>query len=185
MKKGFTLIELMVSVAVFSLALTAALGIFVSSLKVQRYALSSQQISSQSSYIMEYMSRAARMARKDVDAICISYWDSGELIKLNYKKTRDGQGIKFLNYQDQCQEFFLEGTRLKENKNGVENYLTGSDLEVLSFKVGPDSSWDQEDDEQPRVVLFLEIQGKGQGSGQRPNLKLQTAVSQRNIDIRK
>ncbi|HJN62026.1 MAG TPA: type II secretion system protein, partial [Candidatus Parcubacteria bacterium] len=72
MKKGFTLIELMVSVAVFSLALTAALGIFVSSLKVQRYALSSQQISSQSSYIMEYMSRAARMARKDVDAICIT-----------------------------------------------------------------------------------------------------------------
>tara|TARA_Y100000310_G_scaffold85265_2_gene82125 strand:+ start:13677 stop:14222 length:546 start_codon:yes stop_codon:yes gene_type:complete len=181
MKKGFTLIELMVSVAVFSLALTAALGIFVSSLKVQRYALSSQQISSQSSYIMEYMSRAARMAKKDVDATCIT----GEPIKLNYKKTHDGQGIKFLNYQGQCQEFFLEGDRLKENKNGVENYLTGSNIEVLRFKVGPDGSWDQEDDEQPRVVLFLEIQGKGQGSGQRPNLKLQTAVSQRNIDIRK
>lgn len=179
-ERGMTLIELLVGIFIFSLVLGAASGLFVSAIQNQNRALSSQQLLSQTSYLAEYVGKAIRMAKKDVDGNCISP-------KLNYATTTSGSGIKFKNYLDQCQEFFREwdGTaqvyRLKEDKAGSQNYLTSPNLNIVSFNIGPSDSWDQDDDLQPRATISLEI--RKAGPGPQPKIRIQTTISQRRLDI--
>lgn len=177
--KGFTLVEMLVAVTVFILIVTAASGIFVSSLKAQRKSLASQQLLDQTSYIAEYMSRAIRMAKKDVAGECIT-------AKLNYEKTRSGKGLKFKNYQDICQEFFWDTAtnQLKEIKGGQENFLTSHSLQILALNIKL-AGESQNDDAQPRVTIFLDIKGKGEKPEMQPEIRIQTTISQRNLDVRK
>ncbi|MBU4481359.1 prepilin-type N-terminal cleavage/methylation domain-containing protein [Patescibacteria group bacterium] len=185
--KGFTLVEMLVTLFIFSITFGAASGLFVSAIKNQSRTLASQQLLDQTSYLIEYMGRALRMARKDD----IDYGDgavnclSGD--KVNFATTTGG--IKFRNYNNQCQEFYRECAgevcRLKEKKGPVgseiENYLTSPNLYVESFNIGPSDSWDQDDNLQPRVTMFLEIRKAGAGS--QPKIKIQTTISQRELDI--
>lgn len=168
---GFTIVEMMVAVAIFALVAAASSEIFVSSIKNQRRYLASQEILDQASYFLEYVSKALRMAKKDIDGVCIT-------ATFNYQKTQDNPGIRFMNYQGICQEFYLENGQLKERKGVAVSALTSSNLQVVSFNIGPDGSWDQGDEEQPKVTFSLEIQGKEQAK-----IKIQTTVSQRNPDI--
>jgi hypothetical protein len=121
------------------------------------------------------------MAKKDVSGTCISK-------NMNYELTRDGKGIKFLNYNDSCQEFYWDVNsiprRLNEVKNSITLPLTSGDLDVISFKIGPGDSWDQNDNEQPRVTVLLEVKGvKSKKEELQPEIKIQTTISQRNLDI--
>ncbi len=168
MNRGFTLIEMVVATAIFVLVMTAASGLLVSGLRGQRQSLAHQQVLSQTSYLMEYMSRAVRMARKDMAGTCTG------TPKLNYAFS--GQCLKFINYKNQCQQFCLEDGRLK-NENGV--YLTSGDLQINSFNVSL-SGQTQDDDLQPKATIFLDIVGQ-----EMTNIKIQSTVSQRNLDVRK
>lgn len=180
MTKGFTLIEMMVAVVIFSLIMGAISGLFISVLRVQKRTLASQRLLDQTSYAMEYMSRTLRMAKKDLTGNCIT---SGT----NYQKTRGGAGLKFINYKDECWEFFLESSQLKETRKiGTPQQetlgLTSSELQIISlnFNLRGES---QTDNDQPMVTLFLSIRSVGVGSDQ-PEIKIQTTISQRNLDIR-
>lgn len=173
-KAGFTLIETVVAVAIFSLLISAVSGIFVFFLKAQKHSLATQEVLSQTSYAMEYMSKALRMARKDdLNGTCTIAGTP----KLNYAFV--SQCIRFRNYYDQCQEFCLDGVKLKEIKDGNENYLTSGNLTVNNFNIGL-TGQQQTDSLQPKVIIFLDVSGKEQS-----NIKIQTTISQRNLDIRK
>ncbi|MBI2450410.1 MAG: prepilin-type N-terminal cleavage/methylation domain-containing protein [Candidatus Nealsonbacteria bacterium] len=166
--KGFTLIELMVSVAVFVLAVSAASGLFASSIKLQRNSIANQQLLAQTSYLTEYISRAVRMAKKDLTGACTG------AAKLNYSFSN--QCLKFSNYKDQCQQFCLVGSRITD---GGVNYFTSNDLNVLLFNVNL-SGQTQSDNVQPKIGISLEIQGK-----ENFKVKIQTAVSQRSLDVKR
>ena len=174
---GFTLIEMLVAMLIFSLITGTAIGVLISALDAQRRLLATQELLSQTSYVMEYMGRAIRMARKDIDGSCITD-------RLNYEKTHAGQGIEFKNSRGVCQEFYLDGTRLVEIRGGERSYLTSERLEVFAFNIGPDHNWDQDDNYQPRVTLFLEIIAKEGRLEDRPRIQIQTTISQRSPDIR-
>jgi prepilin-type N-terminal cleavage/methylation domain-containing protein len=166
---GFTLVETLVAMAIFSMIVGAALGIFVTGVRSQRKVLASQQVLDQTSYVLEYMSRALRMAKKDLLGNCIA-------ANSNYALT--GSGIKFKNYKNECQEFYLESGQLKESKNGGSGIaLTSSNLTVNYFGISS-SGWLQTDNIQPSVTIFLDVIGKEQAG-----IKIQTAVSQRNLDV--
>ena len=168
--KGFTLIEMVVAVAVFSLLVSVSTGILLSSLKAQRQSLATQEVLDQTSYLMEYMSRSLRMAKKDLAGTCTG------TAKLNYAFT--GQCIKFINYHNECQQFCLDGTRIR-NEAGV--YLTSSNLNVSFFGVNLSGQYQPPADTlQPRLTISLIIQGKEQSM-----IKIQTTISQRNPDVRK
>lgn len=175
-KKGFTLVEMMVALGIFSMALGITSQTFVAGIKLQRKFLASTESLNEISYLMEYMARSIRMAYKDMAPVCLT------TAKLNYESTYDGEGIKFMKKNSQCQEFYLDGETLYESKNnGAEiNALTSPKIKVIAFNVGPSDSWDQEDEEQPRVTLFLEVEAH---DGTR--VRMQTTVSQRNKDTRK
>lgn len=168
MKNSFTLVEILVAVAVFSFMVAVASGVFASGLKSQRTSLATQELLDQTSYLFEYMSRAIRMARKDTTGICTG------AAKLNYAFS--GNCLKFSNYKNNCQRFCLEGTRLKDQDG---NYLTSKNLRVTNFNVNL-SGQTQNDDYQPKITFFLGVEGE-EGS----SIKIQTTISQRNLDIQK
>lgn len=170
---GFTLIEMMVAVAIFMIVVTAVSTLFVQAIRAQRRNLAYQELSDQTSYVMEYMSRAIRMAKKDMDGACTG------TPKLNY--SFGGQCLKFKNYDSECQEFCLDVTRLKEIKAGVHNYLTSPELTVSSFNIVP-QGWAQPpaDYLQPLVSILLEIEGR-EGA----KIQIQTSISQRDLDVQR
>ncbi len=190
MSRGLTLIELLVAVTMLGLTMVAVVGIFVSTIQGQNRSLASQQLVSQTSYVLEYTNRTIRMAKKD-DGLgsCTG------TPHLNYFKTEEGHGIRFLNYHGRCQEFRLntDTDRLQERKStdhaseyfGSWLDVTSDEVEVLAFNIGPDDSWDQDDDEQPRVTLHFDIRSKATGleTKHQPRIRIQTTVSQRNLDV--
>ncbi|MDO8436187.1 MAG: type II secretion system protein, partial [bacterium] len=179
MIKAFTLIELMVAVLVFSIIAAAASGILISSLKSQKRILAEQRILGQTSYILEYMSRTLRMAKKDLIGDCIN-------VKMNYEKTRAGNGLQFINYKDECWEFFLDNNELKERRKiGTVDEeilsLTSSNLKVNSLNFNLIGR-PVDDNSQPRVTFSLSVRGVDFGVSQ-PDIKIQTTISQRNLDV--
>ena len=171
--KGFTLVEMLVSILIFSIIIGAATGVFVSAIKLQRYSLTHQQLLDQTSYAMEYMSRAIRMAQKDTVGGCTD----GK----NYKVI-DENHLKFMSYNSVlygCQEFFLEGNQLKTKNDNLSTLpLISPNFRVTSLKFSVSGD---ESGKQPRVTVFMEVQGEGSGS--QPRLRIQTTISQRNLNI--
>lgn len=192
---GFTLIELTVALALFLLVGGAALNLLVSSISAQRYSLASQGLVNQASYVTEYMTRALRQAeREEADPpVCLS------ATGLSYELIRSGEGIRFIDVDGRCREFFLENEKIKEleitagvgkglakgkgkgkgkgpTPGAVE--LTSQDLTVTSLQFSIRGA-SQADNTQPQVTIADDFQEPTI----RFRVRLQTTVSQRNLDL--
>ncbi len=181
-KKGYTLIEVLVSSTLFFMVIAGPTGLFISSMRSQARTLALRETIDNTSHILEHISRSLRMARKDIDGTCIT---SGN----NYENPgSDLSRVRFLNYDGLCQEFSLINDRLEEKKSvdgssdnlGTGSYLTSDDLIIsfLNFKLSGEG---QEDDLQPRLTMAFEIGKKGQPETSRT--RIQTTISQRNLDV--
>ncbi len=189
MNKGFTLIELIVSVAIFSLIISAAAGLLVNGLKAQRRALAYQGLADQVSFAAENISRSARMAKKELfnhAFNCLSVRGR------NYENS-GGNKLRFIKYDydaaaNVCHEFFLEAGQLKEFRKNlttgaeITQPLTSADFQINSFIVRL-SGESQSDNIQPFATFFLDVQSAGQKADETVSLKLQTSISQRNLDV--
>lgn len=174
MEKAFTLIELLVSIVIFIIIITIVGDIFVSASKAQTMNLEANDLLSQGNYAMEYMSRAIRMAQKDVSGNCICS-------DCNYQTV--GQGISFMNYEGKCQSFFLQNGQLMELKDGSTLPLTSKNVEIIYFNIAPQDSWSQGDSKQPRVTFALAMETKESFRSEKFKVQFQTTLSQRNLDI--
>lgn len=161
-QKGFTLVELIVVLAVFLFIIGVAITIFLSIITNQKSVLAEQKILNQISYTEERVSKALRMAKKDTDGSCLKDELAGTLYTgFTYLFTRrdeaKGQytGIRFINQSDidpvtgkaACVEFYwdVDDNVLKERKfymntagagmtPGSEIPLTSEDLEIQFVK---------------------------------------------------
>jgi type II secretory pathway pseudopilin PulG len=187
-KNGYTLVEIMAAVFIFFVVTSSLATFFATSLRSQREILASQEMIDNISYTMEYMSRALRMARKDdIEVNCLTG------TKVNYELTRSGAGIKFVNYDSTgavpvCQEFYLSDGRLVEWKSiggvGSTNYLTSENVTVDYFTIGPSGSWDQDDELQPEVTIYVAARTLLSAElAMQPSIEVQTSISQRNLDV--
>lgn len=179
-EKGFTIIEIVVAVSVFSIIVMIIFGLAIAAIKEQRRHYVSQDAFGQLGYALEYMSRTVRMAQKDLNGTCIG-------AKENYQLTHAGKGIKFINFEGECQEFFLDSldNSLKEVRAAnPTSSLTSDTIEVIDFTVRLQNE-SQLDTKQPIVTLLIKVKGKGGEVEERFEATIQTSLSQRNLDIRK
>ena|SRR3989344_9093087 len=201
--KGFTLVELIVVMAVLLFVVGTAVGIFISVVQHQGIILYEQELLNQASFVLERMSKALRVAKKEsspatclIDSFGVSYPG------YNYLLTRyiSGvyTGIKFINQSDDnaCQEFYLDNTDpdnpvLREIKdNGVEVAITSDKLMINSIRFGINGKTDfgagdtpaapGDNDIQPRITIYLDIQTKGVNN--QSVKKIQTTISQRDLN---
>jgi len=205
MNKGFTLIELIISVAVFLLVVGTASTIFIYTVNHQRRILADAQLLNQISYVKEYMSKALRMAIKDEEGSCLPK----DYIYMLTRVDESGfyRGIKFINQSADgvCQEFFLDNAVpgdtsapliLKElkNSNNLDDAvpLTSDSLKLEFVRFGingasgcyggencPDGA-SLGDGIQPRVTILFNVKAS-EDSEESGNL-FQTTVSQRNLN---
>lgn len=168
--KGITLIEIMISLAIFAIVLVGVVNLFISLLKKQKDLMDRAYVLNSLSYTMEYMSKSIRMAQKDLTGSCIAPGKNFEQV---------GSSLRFKSYNDECQEFFLDSKILKVSKNNVVHNLTPSNILVdeLNFAVVGEV---QTDDTQPKVSFSMKAKAQ---NGQISPLFIQTTVSQRMLDI--
>jgi len=171
MKKGFTLIELLISITIFSIVMVAFLGLFISAFKYQKRSLNTIYLLNSTSYITEYMSRALRMAKKDLSSACISS-------KYNFENPEDDSSkIRFLNYNNECQGFYLINEAIVVEKDEVVQNLSPANISVknLKFEIKGEK---QDDNFQPKVTFTI-----GLIIGEQM-INLQSTISQRDLDVK-
>ena len=171
--RGYTLIEILVAVAIFFVLVAGPAGLFVSAIRSQIRALALREIIDNSSHAIEYISRSLRMAKKDLGGACIT-------AGYNYENPSGLSTIKFLDYEGFCRQFYLSGGVLRWQSGAEDLPLTSDDLEVteLKFEI---SGASQGDTFQPKVTMLFEI--KKRGALDSPTLRIQTTTSQRNLDV--
>ena len=202
--KGFTLIELIIVMAVFLFIVGAALGIFISIVQSQRRVLAEQQFLNQISYVEEHMSKALRMA--DTESALTdpeNYNNSnaclppGYIYQLVNKVGEVYTGIKFLNASDgdACYKFYVGGTGTsgdpyilyEQKNNGTAVPLNSTNLIINSIRFsinggddtvgGAFASTSASVQPQPKVTILINVNVNGLSSK-----TIQTTVSRRNLN---
>jgi len=210
---GFTIIELVVVMAVFLFIIGAAISIFISIIQHQKRVLAEQELIDQLSYGLEHMSKALRTARAAVtpsDIKCMGEDNAGYIYLLRHydKATSLYKGIRFINQSDVdpdgnpiCEEFFFDESsgKIKEIKNDKEaTDLTSSKLEIeyVKFAInGSDGTSTgcpneeqcgaaKQDPEPNQPRVTIIIKAKTALDGQEPMRTFQTTVSERNLNAR-
>lgn len=184
-KKGFTLVEVLVCIALFGIISVALINVFVASIKSQSRIIYSQELLEQSSYVLEYMNSKIRMAIKDVDGSCIT-------IGSTYNIYGGGNSIRFISYNAEvsdyvCREFFLENNSIKEKSStdtsssnfGVASVIASPSFKVnsLKFSIFGDSIGNQ-----PRVTTLINMQ-KEEQDGVTSKITIQSTASKRQLEI--
>lgn len=164
MKKGFTLVEMVVTVFVFLTVIVIAGGSSVSVISLQRRASNLKKVEENGRYVLELMARELRFANpiSTPNNSCLSSGSSS----ISFTHPVNGQ----ITYQ-------LNGTRAERVVGGVATIISNPDVEVtnLIFCVSGNTFFDGR---QPRVTVILRLRSGGL-SREAAILDLQTSVSQR------
>lgn len=183
--EGFTLVEVLVALAIFGILLGVIFGLISSSLTKGQQETARDELIGELTYAGEYMVRHLRTAQREGgDATDCMSMSVGETY---HRDAVDPGHLYFKDIEGVCREFFLEFdatagvTRLKERIDMNESFLTSAeiDIESLEFEVINASSIDEG---QPLVTMYINARG-AQGAGQGINVEFQTSVSARSLDL--
>ena len=191
MKKGFTLVEVLVAVGLFSILVGVAWGGFVNALRTQRGITAMISVQSNANLILEQMAREMRTGYlfchrpgsntpDGGDGACASACiiESGGAWQCNNL-------IDFFNATPQEVQYRLENGAIKRSVGGSGNFdpVTSDNVDVryLSFYL----QWQTEGDNwNPRITISMEVSPSSTylAPGYNNVLDLQTTVSARVID---
>ncbi|MEK7659091.1 MAG: prepilin-type N-terminal cleavage/methylation domain-containing protein [Patescibacteria group bacterium] len=160
-QNGFTLVELLVAVFIFSVLVVLAGGSFIGAMAAQRRALNIKKAEENGKFILELMAREIRVANpiNTGNSACL-----GTTI------------LNFLHPVNGTVEYFLSGNQIHRRVNGVDTVVSNPDVDVsrLNFCISGNQSGD---DRQPLVTVILGLNAVG--APQNDVFDLQTTVSQR------
>ena len=173
-KKGFTLVELLVGIGIFSIVVSVVISLFISAILVQGTIVRYQRLLNEISYTAEYMSRSLRMADVVERGAC------GIETGKHYKIEQDGQKVTFLNANsNECWSFYLESGKLMVERKGKQYPLTAEDAKVENFKVKVTGD---EGSGIPRITFTLWVKMKNASHFYSlPKIVIQSTVSPRNF----
>jgi len=181
---GFTLVESMVTVAIFSMLIVSATNIFLSIIRSQRNTLASKNAQEAVSYALEVMTKELRMAKVD-DGQCGS-----DLYRKIYAVSTSSDQIRFRNDQNICVTYLLKQDdtsvpgqsigRLQIKRDDKEAYMTPANIEIsqLSFNA---RHLDDIDTEQPLITIRFVLSYQNSETGWQ-SLNVQTSVSSRSYE---
>lgn len=101
MKKGFTLLELIVSIGIFAFVLLSVTGIFQQVINVQRKAFAAQDIEESIRFAFEIMSKEIRTAERNFTGECANI-PNGAMYAVG------GNTLYFQNQADDCVAYFVQ-----------------------------------------------------------------------------
>lgn len=167
---GFTLIEVLVSVFIFSIVVTAVGGIFIQSLKLQRRAFSVQQTQENINFILESMAREIRVSK-----ICplTGQCSSSSTLSIDHPVNKR---VEYSLAGEQIHRLILDpGVNCASPP--CDSVMNSSSVKFtrLNFFV---SGTENKDGKQPRVTIVVTVKSASDIS-QQSEIRAQTSVSQR------
>ncbi len=189
-KFGFTLVETVVALAVFSVATTYAVSVFVQSNTVQKRTANVQRVLADARYALEVMAREVRLGSLDYD-----YYLTQD-IDLNNMPLTQNNAILAVRDADNSQILFRRAQSAQAGRYVIQVYASGQWLDItpedlsvvrLSFYIFPAQdpfSWNDQlngyqTDEQPRVTIILESKSLHPDLAEAKATSLQTTVTTR------
>lgn len=186
-KKGFTLVEMMVVLAIFSVATVVIVDIFMMAGKAQRRTLAIEKIQSDARYSIEAISKEIKMDMIDYgwagyvggitlpeDALALLDADNNSII---FKKSENDCPTG----TTKCLVVSLDGgltwASITSEGSNVEDLKFYIDPVVDPFVMNAGNIYDS--DNQPRVTIVLVTKGIGGRVEEQQTIYLQTTVSSR------
>lgn len=169
---GFTLLEMVVALGVFSLMIVAATGIFQFVIAGQRSALATQEVQESLRYALEYMSKEIRNAVKNPPSGCSGFPDQV------YRTSNPFDYLKLRNKYDECITYTISGNRItRQVGSNAAVFLTPENVKVNNFLVNVVEN----STNQPRVTLVIDadmiVSGKSAAL-----MRVETTVSARSYE---
>lgn len=166
--------EVMVSVAIFSVIILVTSQIFSLTVNAQRNAIASQNVQESLKYFLEVLAKEIRMALPDESGLC------GVALGDVYDLTEgvNGDILKFRNYENECVEYSTDindGVRRFQITRGGENaYISPKEIEInhLSFELDTDLL------KQNLVTINIEAEALNQKDA-KSQMTIQTSVASR------
>ena len=162
-RAGFTLIEMMVAVSIFTVVITISLASFLNISDIQKKAMAFRAVNDNLNFAIEIMTRDIRTGTDYCAAACGS------------------SSFNFTNSDGESVEYALDNKMIKRSVNGGAFLsMTSSEVEIsgLKFILNGEVSGDGL---QPFVTIIIRGSA-GQKKGFMSELNLQATVSQRAID---
>ncbi len=186
-EKGFTLVEMLVSIAIFSIISVGLINVFVAAVQSQGRILQNQNLMDQSSYVLEYMGKLIRMGNMDATGGCTGTANT------NYGLNQAPNSITFLAYdsvnkQYRCRQFLLANNVIEERRSYD---TTAANLEpptgITSSQVKVDNmkfvvTGDILTSAQPKVTIMVKME-PARNTGNVPQISVETSISQRHLNI--
>ncbi len=181
---GFTLIEVLVSMSIFSIVMLVATGAVFSVIEANRKSHSLKSVMTNLNFALESMMRDIRVGTRYA---CDGSGDCpiSPGARFLYKANRDVDGDSFydpLDNNDQI-EYALSGGRIEKRIYGTSpsTYpITAEEITITDLKfyvIGTGNS----DGKQPKVVFT--ISGYSGAGNSKSDFNIQTTVSQRALDL--
>jgi prepilin-type N-terminal cleavage/methylation domain-containing protein len=180
-QQGFSLIELIVVLGIFSTVITVVIGSFLVMLQAQRAILAEKDVAENARFALEYMARQMRVVNRYDGAVgqpvgCVPVDTSFDSPSANE--------IFFLSQADECLHFFVQdGVIQFENDLGTQDLTSSSEVfvEDLTFVLVGEA---ENDSVQPRITISITARGAGQSdTAEAARATVQTTVGVRNLDI--
>lgn len=157
--QGFSLIEVIVSVALFSVIILSTTQIFKMVIDSQRSALATQNVQESLKYSLEVIGKEIRMAQKNAGT-CSGIADD-EIFSVGANDY--GQTLYFKNYDNQCVRYYLgldaAGTqRFRVDRDAESDFISPAKISLDSLSFVAVSGVNI----QPAVTLNLKAHALGQ-----------------------
>lgn len=160
MKKGFTLIELMVGMTIFVIVISVVLSLFMSALTGQRKVLAQQNLQDNARYLLGFIAKELRMSKiKSVGVNTLII------------ERHDGTEVTYT--------FDISEKQIERNDGSTSGPINSDQVLVTGNFYG--SGVVSGDDIQPRVTIVLKLETIGDKPEERTELNIQTTLSQRNL----
>lgn len=181
---GFTLIEIVVSMAIFSVVMMAVMSAFFLALRAQRVVVLEKSAAESVRFSLEFMSRQMRFAQRSDDTTCLSQ------VGLTFESASSDE-LQFINAQDECIRFYLDtatnsimydrtipSVLLANLTNESQVSIDSLEFIIVGSTVSPN------DLDQPRVTIVIQASGGGGTvEAQGVALDIQTTVTARQLDV--
>lgn len=174
-KKAFSLIEVIVSVALFSVIILSATNIFKMVIDSQRSALATQNVQESLKYFLEVIGKEIRMAQKN-KGVCIGI-PNDEIFVVG--SNANGNTLYFKNYYNECVQYYLyqdgDQQRFVIWRGANSDYISPAKIRIdnLSIVLAATASTTQ-----PAVTLSFKAHALGQGEF-KSEMDIQTTMTSR------
>ena len=118
-KSGYSLVEVLVSTALFAVIMTGAMNIFQLVIKSQRSAIATQNVEESLKYFLEVTGKEVRMAKRN-NGLCAL--PATDIYKTNFVSA-NSDNLMFRNYHDECVTYSI----VYDSVNNVDRFAITRD----------------------------------------------------------